>query len=304
MFVIAVALIAVSSVCHSAPLREQRFQLSIDSGSLASVLDQFSKQTGLQIGTEISVAKSRVTNVGPFVGHATADQAMEKLLGSSDVWYAWRGEDTIRLFLLSAQRTSWSSGVSTAKEASDSIRGLAGVRYETGLCGELTVGPFSSDEPIAAEQVWVELIRPHCQVVHKRTSDIEPGSIDRLTVAGQTEHHFSIDEMPRVLAFRHISEQAGLVVKYVSSDAKEEQALVGPIQGQMSLNEALELAMRDSVLRVRWVEDDISSVEPAYTIVTYADMSKCSCNFGLPERWPLQSEEVTVVKPRDRKSVV
>lgn len=298
MFIIAAALIAAWSVSHSAPLKEQRFQLSIEKGPLASVLKQLSDQTGLQIGTEISVAKSRANTFGPVSGRATADKAMKKLLTGTDLWYAWRNEDTIRLFLISAQRTSWSSGVSTAKEASASIRGLAGVHYETGLCGELLVGPFSPSEPITAEAVWIELIKPHCPVEPRRSSDIEPGSIDRLTVAGHTEHNFSIPEMSRILALRRIMEQAGVVVEYVSSEIQEEQALVGPIWGQMSFNEALELAMQGSVLRARWVAEDVASVEPAYTMVTHANMSKCRCNFGLPELWPLQSERVTVVKPR------
>lgn len=285
MFIIAAALIAAFNVSHGAQLREQRFQLSIERGSLAFVLQQFSDQTKLHIGTQISVTKRRANNFGPFAGQTTADDAMKKLLGGTDLWYAWSGEDTIRLFLISTQRTRWSSGISTAKEASDSLRGLAGVNYPTGSCGDLVVGPFRSEEPITAEAAWVELIKPYCPVQRIPTSDIEPGSIDRLTAAGQAEHNFSIDEMPRILALRRISEHAALAINYVSSDPEEEQALVGPIRGQMPLDEALKHAMRGSALRVRW-EDSIANVEPAYTLATYADMSQCSCNFGLPEWKP------------------
>lgn len=298
MFIIAAALVMAINISHSAPLREQQFQLSIERGPLAYVLDQFSQQTGLHIGVEITVDHSRAHNLGPFVGLATADDAMKELLAGTDLWYAWRAEDTIRLFLISSQRTSWSSGVVTAKEASDSIQGLAGVRYETGMCSNLSVGPFNSEEPMTAEAFWIELIRRHCPVIRRRTSDTEPGSVDGRSVAGETEHPFSVPKMPRILALRRISEQAGIEMDYLSTDAEEERALVGPIAGEMSLNEALRRALRDSVLRIRWPADDAVSVEPAYTMATYADMSKCPCNFGLPELRPLETAHLTVIKPR------
>lgn len=297
-FIITTTLTTAFSVSDSAPLREQQFQLSIERGTLASVLEQFSHQTGLEIGTGISVADSQVRTLGPYVGHATAEEAMSELLKSTDLWHVWRDEDTIRLFLVSAQRTSWSSDISTAKEASDTIQSLAAVRYETESCSEVPVGPFIPDKPISAEEFWVELIKPHCPVVRKLSSDIEPGSFDRPTLEGQIEHTFSIQELSRLAAFRRISQQSGIVVRYVSSDAQEELAAVGPISGQMSLNDALSLAMDDSVLRARWVANGIVSVEPAYTMVAYADMSKCPCNFGLPEFRPPPSEHVVVSESR------
>lgn len=298
MFIVAAALFAVLNVSHSAPLREQQFQLSIESGSLASVLKQFSRQTGLHIGAEITVNNSRVHTFGPFVGHATADDAMKELLRSSGLWYAWRADDTIRLFHATAQRTNWSSGAVTAKEASESIQGLAGVHYETGICSDYSVGPFSSDEPMTAEAFWVELIKEHCPVIPKRSSEIEPGSVDRLTVAGTAEHSFDLPELPRILLLRRIGEQTAVDVDYLSTDDQEEQALVGPLSGSMSLNQALKLATRDSVLRIRWVGDDTVSVEPAYTVAVYADMKKCRCSFGLPEMKLLETEDIEVEESR------
>lgn len=298
MLSIAAALLTAFSVSHAAPLKEQRLQLSIKSGSLTSVLEQLSHQTGLSIGTEVSVANIRADNFGPFKGKATADEALKALLAGTDLWYAWPDEQTIRLFRISSQRTNWSSGGSTAKEASDSIRGLAGVYYETGGCGDLPVGPFSPAEPLTAEAFWVELIKTHCPVLRQRTSEIEPGSIDRPTPAGQTQHTFSIPELSRVLAIQRISEQAGVIIAYISTDAEEEQTLVGPISGLMSLNAALEHVMHGSVLRARWATDDMVSIEPAYAVAAYADMSKCACNFGLPEWWPPPTAHVMVVKPR------
>jgi iron complex outermembrane recepter protein len=299
LFILATALIAAFNVSHAAQLRQQQFQLSIERGPLASILEQLSHQTSVQVGAEFTVANSRGTHMlGPFVGRATVEEAIEELLRGTDLWYAWRDEDTIRLFLISTQRMNWSSGVSTAKEASHSIWGLAGVHYGTGSCSELLVGPFSTSEPITAEAFWVELIKRHCRVIRTLSSDIKPGSFDRQTIAGQTEHDFSIQAMSRIAAFRRISQQAGVVVRYLSTDVEEELALVGSISGPMPLSEALSRAMRGSVLRARWVANDIVTIEPAYTMVTYADMSKCPCNFGLPELRPLETAHISVIKPR------
>src|SRR5688572_29926623 len=90
MFILTAALIAVYATSHCAPLREQRFQLSIEGGPLTSVIEQFSEQTGLHIGMEISATNSRANDFGPFNGQATADEVMKKLLAGTDLWYAWR----------------------------------------------------------------------------------------------------------------------------------------------------------------------------------------------------------------------
>jgi iron complex outermembrane receptor protein len=298
VFIIAAALVAAVNVSHSAPSKEQRYQLSIESGTLVSVLEQLSEQTGLQIGTEINVANSQTTHVGPFSGHATADEAIGQLLTGTDLWYAWRKEDTIRLFQISTQRTNWTTGVITAKEASASIRSLAGVHYETSSCGGLMVGPLSTWEPISAEAFWVELIKPHCPVIRRPSTNIQPRSIDRQTLAGRTQHTFDFEQMSRDLALRRISQQTGVMVRYTSTDVAEESALVGPIAGQMTLNDALSRAVRGSLLRIRWVDDGSVNIEPAYRMVAFADMSICPCNFGLPEWRPLLSEQVTVTKQR------
>ena len=80
------------------PHAEQRFQLSLVRGSLASVLRQFAKQTGLQIGTQTNVADSKTDELGPFVGNATADEAITALLTNTDLSYTWQDESTIRIF--------------------------------------------------------------------------------------------------------------------------------------------------------------------------------------------------------------
>lgn len=305
MFILLAAVLAAYNVSQAASLREQRFQLSIKKGSLTTVLEQFSQQTGIHIGTELSAVQAKARRYGPLKARAvTADEAIRTLLKNSDLWYAWREEDTIRLFLISGQRTNWSSGVSTAKEASDSIRGLAGVRYDTGRCGKLPVGPFESKEPITAEAFWLELIKPYCEVIRQPSVDIQAGSIEGDSVAGQTEHDFSIPAQSRLRALQRIAEQAGVIVDYISSDADEERALLPSISGVMPLNQALRHAMRESVLRLRWISEDRVSVEPAYAVVAFADMSQCDCNFGLPEWRGVQGAEVVVERSRFRSSLL
>jgi iron complex outermembrane receptor protein len=297
MFIIAAVFFAAIHVSHGAPLREQQFQFSIGRGTLSAVLEQFAQQTNLHVGAEITASQSHTQSFGPFSGYATADDAMRELLRDTDLWYAWRS-DTLRVFLVSAQRTSWSSGVVTAREASDSIHGLAGIRFETGRCSNLFVGPFSSDEPISAEAFWVELIKRHCPVITKRSTEVEPGTVDRQTAAGQARHAFALPQSPRILALQAISQQAGVVIDYVSADAQEEQATVGPLSGSMSLNEALRRVTTGTLLRIRWIDDARVSIEPAYTESVYADMSRCPCNFGLPEIMPLETQNVEVIRPR------
>jgi iron complex outermembrane recepter protein len=301
MFLVTAALFSAAVSGQSTSPKDQTFNLSIKRGSLTSVLEQFSEQTHLEVGAEIKVTTDAETRTyGPFQGAATPDRAMRALLAGTDVSYAWQDVDTIRLFRMSSQRTLWKSGVSTAREASHSIQGLTGVRYDTGLCGEMRVGPLSATSPRTAEEAWIELIRPHCRVIQKRTSDEAPGTVQGPLAAGQTEHRFSIPPTTRVRALRQIEIQGGVDVTYLSSDPQEELATVGPITGGMSANAALTQALRDSALRVRWMSEQQVRVEPAYTTAAYADMSECACSFGLPELWSQKREHVTVVRPRIR----
>jgi iron complex outermembrane recepter protein len=298
----AIAIAVIALIAHLTPgyaaERTAQYDLAITKGSIVSVLEQFSQTTGLQVITELNVSESRVTEFGPLEARTTADGAMEALFRGTDLWYSWQDEYTIIIFRTSPQRVRW-AGVSTAKEASDSIRSQTGVHYDPEQCGNLLIGPLETDAKLTAEELWIELIKPHCSIVKKRLDEVDPGSIDRPTVAGQTEHNFSIPEAARWRVLRFISEQAGgLPIFYLPSDADEEGALVGPIQGSMPVNAALKLATRDSALRVRWSDDNIASVEPAYRIVAYADMSVCPCNFGFPEFWPLQHRHVTVERSR------
>ncbi len=77
------------------------------------------------------------------------------------------------------------------------------------------------------------------------------------------EHDFDIPRTTRVMALNELSRQAGgLLLGYLSSDTAEEQALVEPIKGRLTVEDALRIILRSSLLTFRWVADDMVSVEP------------------------------------------
>jgi iron complex outermembrane recepter protein len=94
----ALLLLTCGSALPAQPERAQKFQLAINKGSLSSALEQFSRQTGLQVITQLNVSESKTEEVGPFVGRATADVALAQLLKDSDLSYRWQDEYTIIIF--------------------------------------------------------------------------------------------------------------------------------------------------------------------------------------------------------------
>lgn len=74
------------------------YSLSISRGSLASALDQFSKQTGLQVGADLGSTENQNRQVGPITGPVTANAALTELLDGSDLTFAWEDPYTIRIY--------------------------------------------------------------------------------------------------------------------------------------------------------------------------------------------------------------
>jgi len=76
-------------------------------------------------------------------------------------------------------------------------------------------------------------------------------------------YEFDIPRTTRVMALHELSRQAGgLVVAYLSSDDAEEQSLVGPVKGRLTVDEVLRVLLHSSQLGSRWVENSMVSVEP------------------------------------------
>lgn len=81
--------------------------------------------------------------------------------------------------------------------------------------------------------------------------------------ARSRQYEFDIPRTPRAMALHELSRQAGgLVVAYLSSDDEEEQSLVGPVKGRLTVEEVLRILLRSSQLSSRWIEDGMVSVEP------------------------------------------
>jgi len=96
----ALLLLTCGAVFASPAERAKKFHFVIDKGALPSALEQFSRQTGLQVITQLNVSESKTETVGPFIGHATADQALVALLKDSDLSYQWQDQYTITLFAI------------------------------------------------------------------------------------------------------------------------------------------------------------------------------------------------------------
>lgn len=97
---LAAALLAwVSNVAAQSSRPTKLYSLSISRGSLASALDQFSKQTGLQVGAaDLGSSEEENRQVGPLIGRVTADAALAELLDGSDLTFAWEDPYTIRIY--------------------------------------------------------------------------------------------------------------------------------------------------------------------------------------------------------------
>ncbi|HEY5756321.1 MAG TPA: TonB-dependent receptor [Steroidobacter sp.] len=75
------------------------YPLTIASGSLTMALDQFSKQTGLQVAAELKASEHQQRVVEAVIGRFTADAALQKLLAGSELTYVWEDPSTVRIYL-------------------------------------------------------------------------------------------------------------------------------------------------------------------------------------------------------------
>lgn len=99
-WILAALLVLTSEAAFPAPPdRAKKVHLTIARGSLSSVLEQFSRQTGLQVGTQLNVSESQTQEIGAFIGRATVDEALTALLKGTDLSYTWQDEYTIRVFV-------------------------------------------------------------------------------------------------------------------------------------------------------------------------------------------------------------
>lgn len=68
-------------------------------------------------------------------------------------------------------------------------------------------------------------------------------------------HHFDIDRMPIVDAMRRFSEQAGVQWGYLPESAEEEATLIGPLEGELTIDEAGWLLLDPIGKALEWTND-------------------------------------------------
>jgi iron complex outermembrane receptor protein len=90
--------------CPAQSEREKRYHFALDRGPRASVLEQFSRQTGLQVFTQFQISDSETQELGPLFGHGTADSALRELLRNTDLFHKWEDATTIRILLKIVRR--------------------------------------------------------------------------------------------------------------------------------------------------------------------------------------------------------
>ncbi len=77
---------------------DTEYSFAIPSGSLTTALDQFSKQTGLQVAAELKTSEQQQRLVDAVIGRFTADAALDKLLAGSEFSHAWLDGATVRIY--------------------------------------------------------------------------------------------------------------------------------------------------------------------------------------------------------------
>jgi len=137
------------------------YSLSIPSGSLITALDQFSKQTGLQVAAELTTSEQQQRAVNAVVGRFSASAALEQLLAGSELTYVWVDSSTVKIFLgaVPPEGAGGQRAVVVTGSRLDEREGPAPVRVYTradidrygastipGLAGYFTQQPFSFGE--------------------------------------------------------------------------------------------------------------------------------------------------------------
>jgi iron complex outermembrane receptor protein len=85
------------TTAQSSPAR-QEYSLSIPSGALADALDQFSRQTGLQYGAELTTPEEKQQPVDGVTGRFTPDAALTRLLAGTGLTHDWQDDLTVRIY--------------------------------------------------------------------------------------------------------------------------------------------------------------------------------------------------------------
>jgi iron complex outermembrane receptor protein len=157
---LTMAWVQLAAAQSSAPVTE--YSLTIPSGSLTMALDQFSKQTGLQVAAELKTPEQQQLSVDAVIGRFSADAALEKLLAGSDLTFVWEDESTVRIYrgvmqqpqgeggqrevLVTGSRLEGGEGPAPVRVYSREQIDRLGVSSLPGVATYLTQQPFSFGE--------------------------------------------------------------------------------------------------------------------------------------------------------------
>ena len=100
---VALSLEGFSVAAAQSVAKAQQHSYSIARGTLRAALDQFAKQSSLQLGEPLTMTEQGSRLVGPVVGRMTADAALDKLLAATDLSFAWEDGSTIRIFAVHSE---------------------------------------------------------------------------------------------------------------------------------------------------------------------------------------------------------
>jgi iron complex outermembrane recepter protein len=184
-----------------------------------------------------------------------------------------------------------------AKVHAEYLRQMFGYYADPGRAGDLLLGPLQGE--FDGRAAWIELIKPHCPIIVKKEymPGVAAGSVESHS-AGDREIDFNIGRVSRLEAAREWAERAAEGIFASITDADSAQ-LVGPIQGRMTANQALQLILQSTELHGDWSDDGHAMhLWYVYKIKHLADMRVCPWNFGFAEWRPPPSEHVTVAKSR------
>lgn len=182
-----------------------------------------------------------------------------------------------------------------ARQIAKQLRKMYGYRVDPGECGgDIEIGPV--DGMYTPLQAWLIAIKDHCPFTIRKNVVLDDGPQIARHWRANRKYDFRIDQTSRVRAMSALSRQTNLLLGYSSTDDAEEQELVGPVYGRMTLKEALALVIGSSDLVVRWI-GAAALIDSRSRRTTFAHRGVCRCSFGLPEYWPSDSH-VTVTRSR------
>ncbi len=181
-------------------------------------------------------------------------------------------------------------------------------RFPTGKCGRVHSNPLRGK--FRALEAWTELIRPICMPQSYSLREyIENNELlwysALVNAAGRREVDFNIEAKERKFAIRDLARQAGLEIPYLSNSDQEEEEMVGPILGRMSIHRAIYHAAKGTLLYPRWMDSTTVALEPLpfYPTETCNDENVCSLIWTAPQTGEIQVTASRIPTPDERASI-